>query len=131
MRKEIGGHAKDYVEAMWLMMQQEKPEDFVIASGETHTVREFVEKAFKIVGIEIVWEGTGINEKGIDKTTGKVLVEVNPKYFRPAEVDLLWGNPEKAMKKLNWKPKFDFEELIETMVKYDLEYDNYGGEELK
>lgn len=128
--KRDWGHAKDYVEAMWLMMQQNTPEDYVIASGETHTVREFVEQAFSVVDIEIEWSGNGIEEKGINKQNNKILVEINPKYFRPSEVDLLWGNPEKAIKNLNWKLKISFEKLIEIMVKYDLQYDDYGGKEL-
>ena len=115
---------------MWAMLQLEKAEDFVIASGETHTVKEFVEKAFNVVGIQLEWTGEGTQEKAINKSNGKTIVEINPKYFRPAEVDLLWGNPEKANKRLKWKPKISFDQLIEAMVKYDLEYDNYGGKEL-
>lgn len=128
--KRDWGHAKDYVEAMWLMLQQDTPKDYVIASGETHTVREFVEKAFAATGIEIEWEGEGVEEKGMDAKTGKVLVEIDEKYFRPAEVDLLWGNPEKANKELNWKPTISFDRLVEIMVKYDLENNDYGGNEL-
>ena len=128
--KRDWGHARDYVEAMWAMLQLEKAEDFVIASGETHTVKEFVEKAFNVVGIQLEWTGEGTQEKAINKSNGKTIVEINPKYFRPAEVDLLWGNPEKANKRLKWKPKISFDQLIEAMVKYDLEYDNYGGKEL-
>lgn len=128
--KRDWGHAKDYVEAMWLMLQQDKPDDFVIASGETHTVREFVEEAFKVVDIDIIWKGEGINELGVDNKTGKELVKINPKYFRPAEVDLLWGNPVKARKELGWQPKISFEQLVEGMVNYDLEYNNYGGKEV-
>jgi len=128
--KRDWGHAKDYVYAMWLMLQQDKPKDFVIASGETHTVREFVEKAFKCVNIDIAWKGKGAAEKGVDVKTGNVLVEVNQKYFRPAEVDLLWGNPEKALNELGWEPKISFEKLVEVMVQYDLEYNDYGGKEL-
>ena len=128
--KRDWGHAKDYVEAMWLMMQLEKPEDFVIASGETHTVREFIEKAFKVVGVDIYWKGSGVDEKGYNRKNDKVLIEVSPKYFRPAEVDLLWGNPKKANEELGWKPRVGFEKLIEIMVKYDLEYDDYGGKEI-
>ena len=128
--KRDWGYAKDYVEAMWLILQQDKPEDFVIASGETHTVREFVELAFKEVEIEIIWEGKGVEEKGRDKKTGKVLVDVNPVYFRPAEVDLLWGDPTKAKEKLGWISKTSLKELVHKMVKYDLEYDDYGGNEL-
>jgi len=127
--KRDWGYAKDYVECMWLMLQQNKPVDYVIATGKTYTIREFVELAFKEVGIEIVWSGEGVNEKGIDKATGKVLVLVNPKYFRPAEVELLWGDPSKAMQELNWEPKTSLEELVKIMVKYDLENDNYGGKE--
>ncbi len=114
---------------MWLMLQQDKPVDYVIATGKTYTIREFVELAFKEVGIEIKWMGEGVNEKGIDKATGKELVLVNPKYFRPAEVELLWGDPSKAMNELNWEPKTSLEELVKIMIKYDLEYDNYGGKE--
>lgn len=127
--KRDWGYAKDYVECMWLMLQQDKPQDYVIATGKTYTIREFVELAFKEVGIDIEWSGEGVNEKGIDKATGKELVLVNPKYFRPAEVELLWGDPSKAMKELNWKPKTSLEELVKIMVKYDLENDNYGGKE--
>lgn len=115
------GYAKDYVECMWLMLQHDVPEDFVIATGEMHTVREFITKSFKVAGIEIVWEGTGENEKGIDKATGKILVEVDPKYFRPAEVELLLGDPTKAKTLLGWNPtKTSFDELVEIMVKHDL-----------
>lgn len=118
--KRDWGYAKDYVEAMWLMLQQEKPQDFVIATGETHTVREFCELAFREAGYEIIWEGSGIDEKGKDKATGKVLVEIDPMYFRPAEVDLLIGDSSKAQKELGWKPKVGFEELVKLMMKYDL-----------
>lgn len=128
--KRDWGHAKDYVEAMWLMLQQEKPKDYVIASGETYTIREFVEKSFNVVGIQIEWKGQGVNETAINTETGKTLVEVSEKYFRPAEVELLWGNPEKAIKELEWKSKISFDQLVEGMVKYDLEYDDYGGTEI-
>jgi len=114
------GYAKDYVEAMWLILQQETPEDFVIATGETRTVREFVELAFREIGIEIAWQGNDINEIGIDKSSGKTLVAIDPKYFRPTEVDLLIGDASKALKKLNWKPKTKFKELVALMVKSDL-----------
>lgn len=115
------GYAKDYVECMWLMLQHDVPEDFVIATGEMHTVREFITKSFKVAGIDILWEGTGENEKGIDKNTGKILVEVDPKYFRPAEVELLLGDPTKAKTLLGWNPtKTSFDELVEIMVKHDL-----------
>lgn len=128
--KRDWGYAKDYVEAMWMMLQQSSPADYVIATGETHSVREFVELAFKMVGIDIEWQGTGVDEKAVDKKTGKVLVGINPKYFRPAEVDLLWGDPSKAMGKLGWKRKTSLEELVRLMVEYDLKYDTYGGKEL-
>ncbi|MDV2446954.1 GDP-mannose 4,6-dehydratase [Elizabethkingia anophelis] len=115
------GYAKDYVECMWLMLQHDVPEDFVIATGEMHTVREFITKSFKVAGIDILWEGTGENEKGIDKNTGRILVEVDPKYFRPAEVELLLGDPTKAKTLLGWNPtKTSFDELVEIMVKHDL-----------
>ena len=114
------GFAGDYVKAMWLMLQQEKPDDYVIASGETHTVREFAELAFKEAGIDIVWRGKGPREEGVDKKTGKVLVGVDPQYFRPAEVDFLVGDSSKARKALGWKPKVNFRQLIAMMVKEDL-----------
>jgi len=118
--KRDWGYAKDYVECMWLMLQQEKPEDFVIATGETRTVREFVEKAFEVAGINICWTGEGVNEKGFDAATGKVLVEVSPEFFRPAEVDLLLGDPTKAKTVLGWNPrKTTFEELVRRMVEHD------------
>ena len=117
------GYAKDYVECMWLMLQHPTPEDFVIATGEMHSVHEFVTKAFAEAGINIRWEGKGIDEKGIDVATGKVLVEVDPKYFRPAEVEQLLGDPTKAKTLLGWNPtKTSFDELIKKMVRYDLEY---------
>ncbi len=125
--KRDWGYAKDYVECMWLMLQQEKPDDYVIASGETYTVRQFAEWAFEVVGIRLEWEGCGVNEKGIDIKTGKVCVQVDPKYFRPAEVELLWGNPAKACEKLGWKPKTSIKQLVDIMVRYDLKYDNCGG----
>ena len=118
--KRDWGYAKEYVEAMWLMLQQEKPEDFVIATGKMYTVREFVEKAAVHAGYEIVWEGEGVDEKGYDKQTGKLIVEVDPKYFRPAEVELLIGDASKAKEKLGWEAKVDIDELVEIMMKYDL-----------
>ena len=121
------GYARDYVECMWLMLQQATPEDFVIATGETHTVRRLVEMAFQAVGREIEWSGEGAGERGIERGTGRVLVQVDPRYFRPAEVDLLLGDPSKAMSKLGWKPRTTLEELIEMMVKYDLAHDSYGA----
>ena len=117
------GYAKDYVECMWLMLQQEKPEDFVIATGEQHTVREFCTLAFKYAGIELEWQGEGLAEKGIDKNTGKVLVEVDPKYFRPTEVQTLLGDPTKARTVLGWNPrKTSFDELVRLMVESDKQF---------
>ena len=116
------GYAKDYVECMWLIMQQDKPEDFVIATGVQHTVRDFTEKAFAVNGITIRWEGTGIDEKGYDAATGKMLVCVNPQWFRPTDVDNLWGDPTKAKTVLGWNPqKTSYEELVEIMAKHDRE----------
>ena len=116
------GYAKDYVECMWLILQHDVPEDFVIATGEMHTVREFATLAFKEAGIELRWEGEGINEKGIDVDTGKPLVEVDPKYFRPSEVEQLLGDPTKARTLLGWNPcKTSFEELVRIMVRHDME----------
>lgn len=114
------GHAKDYVVGMWLMLQAEKPEDFVLASGKTTKVRTFAELAFKEVGIDLEWQGQGINEKGIDKKTGKTMVEVDARYFRPTEVDLLIGDPSKAQAKLSWKHKHSLNDLVKDMVKFDL-----------
>jgi len=127
--KRDWGHAKDFVYAQWLMLQQDKPQDYVIATGETHTVREFVELAFREIGVSIEWQGAGVDEKGINKSTGKTLVEIDKKYFRPAEVELLLGDPSKAEKELGWKRKVSFQELVAGMVKYDLENDDFGGEE--
>ena len=118
--KRDWGYAKDYVEAMWLLLQQDTAEDFVIATGQTHEVREFVELAFKEVGIDVEWQGTGIDEMGIDQATGKVLVEVDPRYFRPTEVELLLGDARKAQEKIGWKPKTTLQELCSMMVKEDL-----------
>lgn len=115
------GYARDYVECMWLILQQPSPDDFVIATGQYHTVREFCTLAFKEVGIELRWEGDGVDEKGIDMETGKVLVEVDPKYFRPAEVDQLLGDPSKAKRVLGWNPqKTSFAELVRIMVQHDM-----------
>jgi GDPmannose 4,6-dehydratase len=117
------GYAKDYVECMWLILQQEQPEDFVIATGEYHTVREFCTLAFKHVGIELRWEGEGADEKGIDIATGNVLVEVDPRFFRPAEVEQLLGDPTKAKTLLGWNPrKTSFEDLIKIMVDHDMRF---------
>ena len=118
--KRDWGHAKDYVKAMWLMLQQDKADDYVIATNETRTVREFVEKAFKCVDIDIVWEGNSIDEVGKDSKTRKTLVRINTEFFRPAEVDILIGDPAKAEKALGWKREVTFEELVERMVKNDL-----------
>ncbi len=117
------GYAKDYIECMWLILQQPQPDDFVIATGEYHTVREFCTLAFKEAGIELRWEGEGIDEKGYDVKTGRPLVEVDPKYFRPAEVDQLLGNPAKARQQLGWNPhKTPFPELVRIMVRHDMKF---------
>jgi GDPmannose 4,6-dehydratase len=117
--KRDWGYAKDYVEGMWRILQHKKPEDFVLATGETHTVREFCELATKELGYDLVWEGKGLEEKGIDRKTKKILIRIDPKYFRPAEVDLLIGDATKAKKKLKWKESLSFEELVSCMVKSD------------
>lgn len=119
--KRDWGHSKDYVRAMWLMLQQETPDDYVIATNETRTVREFVQAAFQCVGIELSFSGTGVDEIATDKSTGKVLVKVNPAFFRPAEVELLLGNPAKAETTLGWKREIPFAELVDRMVKNDLQ----------
>ena len=119
--KRDWGHSKDYVKAMWLMLQQEEADDYVIATNETRTVREFVEIAFSHVGIEIEWRGVGVDETGKDKSTGNTLVKINPKFFRPAEVDILIGDPAKADKNLGWTREISFSQLVERMVKNDLE----------
>jgi GDPmannose 4,6-dehydratase len=130
--KRDWGFAKDYVEAMWLMLQQEKPEDFVIATGETHSVREFTELTFKELGIDIVWQGKDAEEVGMDASTGKIIVEIDPRYYRPTEVDILIGDPSKAREKLGWQPKVKLEKLIELMVESDEEevLKNYAAERL-
>ena len=127
--KRDWGHAKDFVYAQWLMLQQDKPQDYVIATGETHTVREFVELAFKEVDIDIEWNGVGVEEQGVNKATGEVLVEIDERYFRPAEVELLLGDPSKAEKELGWHRQVSFEDLVSEMVRYDLENDDFGGVE--
>jgi GDPmannose 4,6-dehydratase len=127
--KRDWGHAKEYVEAMWLMLQQDKADDLVIATGKTYTVRQFVEYAFEEVDVVIEWKGTGVDEKGYNKKTGEIVVAIDPRYFRPAEVELLWGDPSKAKEKLGWDAKIDIRELCRMMVRYDLTYDNYGGKE--
>lgn len=115
------GFAKEYVECMWLMLQQDAPDDYVVATGQACSVREFIDLAFAEVGISLHWEGSGINEVGMDSATGKVLVRVDPKYFRPTEVDFLLGNPEKIYKKLGWKAKVCYKELVKIMMKHDIE----------
>jgi GDPmannose 4,6-dehydratase len=114
------GHARDYVEGMWRILQQDVPDDYVLSTGQKHSVREFVEKAFATVNRQIVWRGAGVNEQGIEAATGRVLIEVDPRYFRPTEVDLLLGDPSKAHEKLGWRHKTSFEELVQEMVKADL-----------
>jgi GDPmannose 4,6-dehydratase len=116
--KRDWGHAKDFVEAMWLMLQQEKPDDFVIATGVQYSVKDFVEEAAPYFGMKIVWEGEGLNEVGIDKNTGRTVIKVNPKYFRPAEVETLLGDATKAKEKLGWEPKISFKQLVEDMCIY-------------
>lgn len=118
--KRDWGFARDYVRAMWLILQQDTPDDFVIATGEAHSVREFVEKAFKEVEIEIAWEGAGLNEVGRDAKTGNVLIKIDPRYFRPTEVEFLLGDPSKAKTKLGWKPKTSFDELVKMMIQEDV-----------
>ncbi len=118
--KRDWGYAGDYVEGMWRMLQQDQPDDYVLASGETHTIREFVELAFKAVDVEIEWQGASIDEVGVDKATGKPLIKINPDFFRPAEVDILLGNPGKAEQKLGWERKVDFPGLVTLMVEHDL-----------
>jgi GDPmannose 4,6-dehydratase len=119
--KRDWGHARDFVEGMWRILQQQQPDDYVLATGETHSVREFVEKAFAQIGIQIVWQGQGVAETGIDHASGRVLVEIDPRYFRPTEVDLLIGDPSKAKAKLGWQHSVSFEQLVAEMVTADLE----------
>jgi GDPmannose 4,6-dehydratase len=135
--KRDWGYAGDYVELMWLMLQQEKADDYIMATGVTTTVRDFISMAFSEAGITITWEGKSVNEKGIDKNTGKVLVEIDPRYFRPAEVDILIGDPSKAYAQLGWKPKVQLPELVKMMVSNDFklaekeQYLKNGGYEIK
>ncbi len=117
--KRDWGYAPEYVEGMWRILQADQPEDFVLATGQTHTVREFIEESFRVLGEEIIWQGKGPDEKGILKSTGKEVVGINPRYFRPAEVDLLIGNAAKAKEKLGWEPKTTFKELVKIMVEAD------------
>lgn len=125
--KRDWGYAGDYVEGMWRMLQQDEPGDFVLATGETHTIREFVELAFKETGVEIEWQGKDVDELGVDKTTGKTLVKINPEFFRPAEVDILLGDPTKAETVLGWKRQVDFPGLVKLMVEYDLGFEAARG----
>jgi GDPmannose 4,6-dehydratase len=118
--KRDWGYAPEYVEAMWLMLQQKDPDDYVVATGETHSVREFVELAFKYVGIDIVWEGKTTKEKGVDKKTGEILIEVSPEFFRPAEVNILLGDSSKIRERLGWQPRTKFEDLVPIMVEADI-----------
>ena len=117
--KRDWGHARDYVEGMWRILQQPEPDDYVLATGETHSVREFVERAFAETGIEIGWKGRGLDEKGLDARTGRVLVEIDARYFRPTEVDLLLGDPSKAQAKLGWRHQTSFGDLVHEMVEAD------------
>tara|TARA_Y100000768_G_scaffold385075_1_gene370382 strand:+ start:1741 stop:2787 length:1047 start_codon:yes stop_codon:yes gene_type:complete len=127
--KRDWGHAKDYVKAMWMMLQRKKPKDFVIATGKTYSIRQFVEKAFNVIGKKIVWKGKGVDEIGIDSITKKTLIKVNEKYFRPSEVEYLHGDPTLAINELKWKTEYDLDLLVKEMVNYDLKYDDYGGDE--
>ncbi|NOX73202.1 MAG: GDP-mannose 4,6-dehydratase [Alphaproteobacteria bacterium] len=127
--KRDWGHARDYVRAMWLMLQADEARDYVIATGETHTVREFVTLAFAQTGVTLDWQGSGVDEVATDVATGKVLVQIDPRYFRPAEVELLLGDPSKAERELGWRREVSFQELVAGMVKYDLENDGFGGPE--
>jgi len=119
--KRDWGYAKDFVEGMWLMLQQDKPDDYLLATNETHTVREFAEETAKHFGFDLVWKGKGVKEKGVDKKTGETIIEIDPKYFRPAEVDILLGDYSKAKKQLGWEPKVRFNELVKIMAKADYE----------
>lgn len=127
--KRDWGYAREYAQAMWLMLQQETPQDYVIATGEACSVRQFAEFAFEEIGIHLQWHGAGAGEKGVDAATGRVLVEVDPRYYRPSEVVLLWGDPAKAKRELGWQAKLTIRELVKLMVRYDLKYDDYGGDE--
>ena len=118
--KRDWGHAKDYVEGMWRVLQQDKPEDFVLATGVTTSIRDFCNMTFQELGVDIEWQGKGVDEKGLDAKTGKVIIEVDPRYFRPAEVDLLLGDSTKAREKLGWKPKYDLQTMVKEMVEEDM-----------
>lgn len=126
--KRDWGYAKDYAYGMWLMLQHNKPDDFILATNETHTVREFVEESAKKLEFDLVWEGKGVKEKGIDKKTSKTIIEIDPRYFRPAEVDVLLGDYSKAEKELGWKPEVTFKELVEMMTEADLEAESKSDE---
>ncbi|HYD71392.1 GDP-mannose 4,6-dehydratase [Azospirillum sp.] len=125
--KRDWGHARDYVEGMWLMLQQDQPDDYVLATGETHSVREFVELAFAVLGHTILWRGEGVDEVGIDEASGRTLVQIDPRYFRPTEVDLLLGDPGKARKRLGWVHRTSFRDLVEEMVLSDLDMLKING----
>jgi len=127
--KRDWGYAKDFVRGMWLMMQQDNPDDYVLATGETHSVREFVEEACGLLGIDLVWEGEGVHEKGIDRKSGKIIVEIDPRYFRPSEVDVLVGDYSKAKTVLQWQPQTSFKQLVEIMLKADLDLMKKGKEQ--
>ncbi len=121
--KRDWGHARDYVKCMWLILQQKEPDDYIIATGKMHTVREFCELAFKEIGIDIIWKGKGINEKGINSKNNQIIIEVDPIYFRPTEVNELCGDPSKAIQKLNWNPfNTSFEDLVHEMVVEDIKF---------
>lgn len=124
--KRDWGYAGDYVEGMWRMLQQDQPGDYVLATGETHTIRDFLELAFKEVDIELKWQGSGVNETAVDTKSGKIVVKVNPEFFRPAEVDILLGNPSKAESVLGWKREVDFQGLVKLMVEHDLGVESAG-----
>lgn len=126
--KRDWGYAKDYVEGMWMMMQQDQPDDYVLATNETHTVREFIELAAKKLDFDLEWRGEGVEEEGVDKKTGEVIIKIDPKYFRPAEVDLLIGDYSKAKKLIGWEPKVTFKELVEIMVEADLKEEKHNKE---
>ena len=119
--KRDWGYAPDFVYGMWLMLQQEKPDDYILSTNETHSVREFAESAANYLGFDLVWEGSGLSEKGIDKKTNKTIIEIDPKYFRPAEVDILIGDYSKAKKELKWEPKVKFKKLVEIMAEADFD----------
>ena len=127
--KRDWGYAPDYVKLMWMILQQERPDDYVAATGEAHSVREFIEAAFSFVGISLAWKGDGVDEIGYDKKNNKILVRIDPRYFRPTEVDFLLGSSQKAREKLGWKPSVNFEQLVEIMVRADLDLLKKHGEE--